>query len=128
MKEIHSWKPRQPSERIARQLFARDGRNAEAVRRTERWEWLTPVAACGLTMLLAVGSMNRPAESLAGNDVTMDFAAEMLNPASSNTMQLVRLSEMDENVQWNVWPKLSPLIASSSALEGEDASATNLTR
>lgn len=124
MKDIHSWQPRQPSGRIARQLFERDGRNTEASRRTERWGWLTPVAACGLTMLLAVGSMNRPAESLAGNNVNMDFAAEMRNPASSNTMQMVRLSEMDENVQWNVWPKLSPPLASSVL----DAAATNLTR
>jgi hypothetical protein len=126
MRDIHSWEPRPPSERIARRLFARDGAKAEKVRRIERWGWLTPVTACGLTMLLAVGSMNRHAASLAGSDDPAEFAAEMLNPASSNTLQLVLLSDMDENVQWNVWPKLAP--RRESALEGEDGTATNLIR
>lgn len=126
MRDIHSWKPRQPSARIARELFARESANAAKARRVERWGWLTPVTACGLTMLLAVASVNHHAESLAANEAGADFAAEMLNPSSSNVLQLVRLSEKDENVQWNVWPKMTPLVA--SALEVEDSPATNLTR
>jgi hypothetical protein len=127
MSDIHSWQPRSPSARIARELFGREESNAEKARRMERWGWLAPAAACGLTMLLAVGNMNRHAEVLAGNDET-NFATEMLYPTSSNTLQQVRLSQADENVQWNIWPKLTPLTTAVSVLSVEDATATNLIR
>jgi len=52
----------------------------------------------------------------------------MLNPAWSNTQQMVRLSQMDENVQWNVWPKLIPPGPASSLREVQGAAATNLIR
>ncbi|MGA3181598.1 MAG: hypothetical protein ABSF38_14750 [Verrucomicrobiota bacterium] len=128
MKEIHSWTPREPSERIARRLFGKAEAAAGKSRRRELWGWLTPAAACGLTMLLAVGGMNRRAESLEVKGDPTFFAAVMLNPAWSNTQQMVRLSQMDENVQWNVWPKLIPPGPASSLREVQGAAATNLIR
>jgi hypothetical protein len=87
-----------------------------------------PVAACGLTMLLAVGSMNRRAETLEGNDDSTLLAAVVLGPASSNAPQMVRLSRTDENVQWNVWPKLIPPGRPSSDPGVGNAAATNVNR
>ena len=55
-KEMSQWRPRQPAERLARRLFGQAEPAPAALRRAEFWHWLTPVAACALTVLVAVGS------------------------------------------------------------------------
>jgi len=138
MKEMHpwendlrSWTPRRPSTRIARRLFGKAELAPVALRRAQLW--LTPVAACVLTMLLAVGSINHRAQSLVSKDNPAFFAAMMLDPGSSNMQPMVWLSQMDENVQWNVCAQLTPpgksrRDQSPSILEVRSAAATNLNR
>jgi hypothetical protein len=124
--EMREWKPRKPSERLARRLFARadlfnasrSAPAASALRRAEFWSWLTPVSACALTILAAVGSANYRGEALEGK------AVAMFNAASPDAAQMARLSQLDENVRWNVCPELAR--PAGSAPEAGRAAATNL--
>jgi hypothetical protein len=131
--EMRQWRPRQPAERLARRLFRRAELAPGTLRRTEFWNWLTPVAACALTVLVAVGSASYRDKVDVGEGGGMVFAGWILDPGASNVPQRVRLSQMDENVQWNVCPKLAPpagtQIGESSATAGaRRAAATNLNR
>ena len=139
--EMRQWQPRKPSDRLARRLFPRaDLLNAAhkapaatALRRAEFWNWLTPVSACALTVLAAVGSANYRDKHDVGEGGGVVFAGWILDPGASNLPQGVLLSEMDENVHWNVFPKLAPPagthIGESSATAGaRRAAATNLNR
>ena len=102
-KQLQSWTPRRPSARIARRLFARVAPAPVFLRRTELWNWLTPVAACVLTLLVAVQSASRHLPRLSAPDNATSFATFMLNAATSNMQQTFVLSKMDENVEWNIW-------------------------
>jgi hypothetical protein len=67
----------------------------------ELWNWLTPVAACVLTVLVAVhGSSRHLPRTSAPDDATF---LVMLNATFSNRQQTFVLSKMDENLEWNVW-------------------------
>ncbi|HXR06586.1 MAG TPA: hypothetical protein VN765_04595 [Candidatus Acidoferrum sp.] len=131
--EMGQWRPRQPSGRLGRQLFGRKEPAPRTLRRTEFWNWLTPVAACALTVLVAVGSAQYRDKSVltAGYGTAVDGMS--LEAAGSNLARRVVWSERDENVQWNACPKLAPVgeaqIAESPATGGErGAAATNLNR
>jgi len=131
--DMRQWRPRQPSERLAWRLFGRAELAPGTRRRTEFWNWLTPAAACALTVLVAVGSANYRDKHDVGEGGGVVFAAWILDPGASNLPQGVLLSEMDENVHWNVFPKLAPPagthIGESSATAGaRRAAATNLNR
>ncbi len=132
--EMRQWRPRKPSERLARRLFGRAELAPGTLRRTQFWNWLTPVAACALTLLVAVGSANYRDKSGAGEGGGLVFAGLMVDPGASNLPQMVLLNEMDENVQWNACPKLAPpagakIVGESSAPAGaRRAAATNLNR
>jgi len=131
--QMRQWRPRQPSERLARRLFGRAELVPGTRRRTEFWNWLTPAAACALTLLVAVGSANYRDKHDVGEGGGVVFAGWILDPGASNLPQGVLLSEMEENVQWNVCPKLAPPAGShlgeSSATAGaRRAAATNLNR
>jgi hypothetical protein len=119
--EMRQWRPQPASERLGRRLFGRTELTPVALRRAEFWHWLTPVAACALTVLVAVGSANYRDKGVVTEGGRMVFAGLILNPGSSNGPQMVRLSQMDENVEWNVCPELAPL----ATVEARRA-ATNL--
>jgi hypothetical protein len=102
-KQLQSWTPRRPSAKIARRLFAKVAPAPAFLRRAEVWNWLTPVAACVLTMMIAVNSSNRHLARLSSRDDAAFFATVMFNAATSNMQQTFVLSKMDENVEWNVW-------------------------
>ena len=132
-KEMSQWRPRQPAERLARRLFGQAEPAPAALRRAEFWHWLTPVAACALTVLVAVGSANYRGESLEGKGGPVLFAELSPDSGSSNMPWTARLSQLDENVQWNVCPEMTlPAVTpfgDSSAPAGERrAAATNLNR
>ena len=109
-KQLQSWNPRRPSEKIARDLFetGRASRSASAVTpsirpRLEILNWLTPVAACCLTVVVLCGSATRHLTSIDTRDNATFFAM-----ASSNVaLKTFALSKGDENIEWNVWPHAS---------------------
>ena len=141
MKEMESfeqamsdWRPRSPSDRVAERLFGQSDtakpalpRGAvSALRRAEFWSWLTPVSACALTLLVGVGSTVHRVDS-AGSRTGLHFAGVMINPSSSNTPQVVELTALDENVEWNAYPVLVTLAQKQGGAKGSDQSgATNL--
>ena len=54
-KQLQSWTPRRPSPEIARRLFGpAETPSVRPALRASAWNWLSPAAACALTMLLAV--------------------------------------------------------------------------
>jgi len=104
--------PRRPSARIARRLFATAAPAPVFLRRADVWHWLTPVAACVLTLMVAVHGASRHLPRLSVPDNATFFATLMFNAATSNVQQTFVLSKMDENVEWNVWPH--PLAAQTA--------------
>jgi hypothetical protein len=107
---LESWSPRQPADKIARELFEaghapRPTRvTSVTVRhRIEILSWLTPVAACCLTVLVMCGNATRHAISSSAHDNATFFAM-----ASSNVaLKTFELSKANENIEWNVWPHAS---------------------
>jgi hypothetical protein len=114
-KQLQSWTPRRPSAKLARRLFSRSAPAATFLHRREVWHWLTPVAACILTLMVAVNSTNRhlPRLSVPGNDTF--FATLFINAVTSNVQSTFVLSKMDENMEWNVWPHPFPAQTSHRA-------------
>jgi len=101
---LESWTPRRPSPKIARRLFASAEKpSLPAARRAHPWNWLSPVAACALTMLVAVHTASHVPGRLAQGSNTTFFATLMLNAAASSNIATFTLSEVDENLEWNVW-------------------------
>jgi hypothetical protein len=102
--QLQSWTPRRPSPKIARRLFgAVESSSLGLARRAAAWNWLSPVAACALTMLVAVHTANRvPGRLAAGSNATR-FASLVLNAAASSNFAAFSLSQMDENMEHNVW-------------------------
>ena len=130
-REMGEWQPRKPAARLARRLFGRADRPPAALRRAEFWSWLSPLAACALTVLVAVGSANYRGASLEGKDGPDLFNGLSLYPGASNAPLMARLSQMDENVQWNVCPEMAsppgtPFGESPAAVGERRAAATNL--
>jgi hypothetical protein len=107
-KQLQSWMPRRPSARLAGRLFATTAPAPAFLRRAEVWHWLTPVAACVLTLMVAVNSASRHLPRLRTTDNATFFATIFFNAATSNVQNTFVLSKMDENVEWNVWPHPFP--------------------
>jgi len=103
-KQLQSWMPRRPSARIALRLFAKAAPAPVLLRRMKVWNWLTPAAACVLTVMVAAHGASRHLPRLGAPDDATFFATLMFNTATSNVQETFVLSKMDENVEWNVWP------------------------
>jgi hypothetical protein len=103
-KLLQSWTPRRPSPKIARRLFGATREAASRSHRAQTWSWLTPVAACALTILVAVHSSSRPSEQMASRNDGVFFATFMLDAAGSSNLATYSLSQVDENLEYNVWP------------------------
>jgi hypothetical protein len=73
-------------------------------RRGDAWNWLSPVAACALTMLVAVHTASHAPGRLAQASNATYFATLMLDAAASSNIATFTLSEVDENLEWNIWP------------------------
>ena len=97
---LRSWNPRRPSPRIEERLFGAAA-TTNWVRGADLWRWLTPLAACALTLL--VQAARQPASPSDGANGTGLFATLMVNASSSNVASC-SLSRGDENVEWNIWP------------------------
>ena len=102
-KQFQSWTPRRPSPEIARRLFGpAQTPSSRPARRVGAWNWLSPVAACALTILVAMHAANRvPGRLGPGSDTTF-LTALVLNAASSN-FAAYSANERDENVEYNFW-------------------------
>jgi hypothetical protein len=108
-KQLRSWTPRRPSAKIARRLFAKAAPATVFLRRREVWHWLTPVAACALTLVVAVHSASRHLPRLNSPDNASFFATVIFDAATSNVQHTFVLSKTDENMEWNVWPHPLPV-------------------
>ena len=103
-KQLQSWTPRRPSPNIARRLFGAAHKAASRSHRAHTWSWLTPLAACALTILVAVHSGSRPSAQLASRANGAFFATFILDAAGSSNLGTYSVSQGDENLEWNVWP------------------------
>jgi len=106
-KQLQSWTPRRPSSKVARRLFGVAGQAATLPQRTATWNWLAPLAACALTMLVAVHTASRASAPLASRNNGGSLFTFMLDAATSSNFATYSLSQMDENMEWNVWPHAS---------------------
>ena len=104
-KQLQSWTPRRSSAKLGRKLFAKAAPAPAFLRRADVWNWLTPAAACVLTLMIVVNSSSRrlPQSSNAENDNAGSFATLMFRVANSNMQQTFVLNKLDENLEWNVW-------------------------
>src|SRR4051812_38734273 len=90
-KRLQSWSPRQASDKVARDLFE-TGRASQNPRRSRSdapylyylWHWLTPVAACCLTVLVTCSNNSMRRVTSFPRDNATYFATVMLDTASSN--------------------------------------------
>jgi len=102
--QLQSWTPRRPSPKIARRLFgALEKPSLGLARRAWAWNWLSPVAACALTMLVAVHTASRAPGRLAPGSSATLFASLALNAAASSNFPTLPPSQMGENLEYNVW-------------------------
>ena len=105
-KQLQSWTPRRPSPRISRRLFGVANETVAPSHRAHLWNWLTPMAACALTVLVAVHSETTPAVRLAGPTNGAYFATFTVD-AESSSLGRYSVNQGDENLEWNVWPHAS---------------------
>jgi hypothetical protein len=103
-KQLQSWKPRRPSSRVARRLFGAEWKAATPLRRTAGWNWLAPVATCALTLLVAVHTASIATVPMTSRSNSGSIFTFMLNAAASSNLPAFSLSQMDENMEWNVIP------------------------
>lgn len=107
-KQLQSWTPRRPSAKTAARLFGRAEKTPDLLRRAELWNWLTPIAACCMAMLVALGGASyRTAHFDDAEDATL-VAAVMLSGSCSNLHPTLPVGQLDQNVQWNMWAQISP--------------------
>jgi hypothetical protein len=116
--QLQSWTPRRPSPEIARALFAPAKRlSSRPPRRAVAWSWLSPVAACALTMLVAVHTAGRAPAHLAQGSNGAFFATLMLNAASCSNLAAYSLNQTDENLEYNIWPHATHDLSASPRTE-----------
>ncbi len=126
---MQSWSPRRPPAELRTRLFPHAKPTAHSYRRrAELMSWLTPVAACVLTVVAAWGGATRHVVAYDAKDNTT-YAA-MIPVNGSNAQQQFVLSRSDVNLQWNVWPnafssKVTNFSAPPSSLESWNAATTN---
>jgi hypothetical protein len=115
---LQSWTPRRPSPEIARRLFGPAEKPlVRPVRRASAWHWLSPAAACALTMLVAVHTASRAPGRLAQGSNGTFFASLMLDAAASSNLATFSLSQMDENLEFNIWPHPSQHVSAPPRAE-----------
>ena len=116
-KQLQSWIPRRPSSRVARRLFGVAEEAAMPVQRMAGWNWLAPFAACALTMLVAVHTATLATTPLASRNSNGSFFTFMLTAADSSNLATFSLSQLDENMEYNVWAHATHYIAAVSRSE-----------
>jgi len=135
-RKLESWSPRQPSDRISKVLFEGAKRTDSQLRvrmgapghwrGIELWNWLTPVAACCLTVMVLCSGNSRRLSSNDPHDHATYFATVMVNAASSNvSSQIFALSKGDENIEWNVWPHATLPTTNFSSAQNEFRPVSN---
>jgi hypothetical protein len=103
---LQSWTPRRPSPEIARRLFGQAAKpSLSPARRAQAWHWLSPAAACALTMLAAVHTSNRAPARLSPDSNTAFLASLMLNAAAPSHVA----GYLDENIWTRATHRLSAL-------------------
>jgi hypothetical protein len=115
--QLQSWKPRRPSPEIARRLFGpAELPSLRPARPATAWNWLSPVAACALTMLVAVHTANRvPGRLVSGSNATL-FASIMLDAAVTSNLASFSTGQADQNMEYNVWNHATHHVAEAPRL------------
>lgn len=87
------------------------------------WNWLSPVAACALTMLVAVHAASH-ASGRRGADAAF-LATLMFDAAATSNIAAVSLSDATGNMEYNIWPHpqhgATPAFAAETPLRRRDA-------
>ena len=97
---------------MAAKLFKVDdlGRAARRILRPmDLARWLAPTAACALSVIMFVGGTAHralPEGAIGHGTYFASMALDNSAPANADR-QFFALSEVDENLQWNVWPHSS---------------------
>jgi hypothetical protein len=79
-------------------------------RREAVWQWLSPLAACALTMLVAVHSVSHGTAS-AQRGANGALFALALDATSVSNFATYAASPGGENLEWNVWNHLTHRVA-----------------
>jgi len=115
--QLQSWKPRRPSPKIARRLFGpAESPSLRPARQATAWNWLSPVAACALTMLVAVHTPSRVPGRLAQSSNANFFASIMLNAAVTSNLASFSVGQADQNMEYNVWNHATHHVAEAPRL------------
>ena len=101
-KQLESWIPRRPSPKIEARLFGRERRLP--VVPSHVWNWLTPAAACVLTLLVVLTGPSHHSVSLESATLS-PIASVMYDPEACNTPRSFVLSRADANVDLNFWSR-----------------------
>lgn len=115
--QLQSWTPRRPSPKIARRLFAAAQKlSSRPAPGAAAWNWLSPVAACALTMLVAVHAANRPpGHSAHGSNIA--FSASALLDSASSDFAGFAPSQTDGNMEVNIWPHATHFLPAPAPAE-----------
>jgi hypothetical protein len=127
--QLLSWTPRRPSDKIARQLFGtRPVSSAwKLLHAPDLWNWLTPAAACLVTMLVFVsGGYQRPAQPVSGDCATF-YATVMLDASHNSNVfrQTFSMNRVAVNMEWNVIPGFSVPATNPDGIIESAVSETN---
>ncbi len=113
--QLQSWTLRRPSPELKEKVFgASSATEAPAPKRplVPTWNWLTPLAACCLTVLTLVKVNNGRLNPIGDRENHAIFAVAMTsltvsNPTATFQPKWFGLSATDENLEWNVWSTAS---------------------
>jgi hypothetical protein len=92
---------------VARRLFGIGGEAAMPGRSMAGWNWLAPLAGCALTMLVVMHTATLATTPLASQTNSGSLFTIMLTAADSSNLATFTLSQLDENMEYNVWSHAS---------------------
>jgi hypothetical protein len=106
-KQLQSWTPRRPSAKGTARLFGGVEKAPELLRRSELWSWLTPVAVCCVATMIALGGAGYHSAHFEESDDAALVSTVMLAGGSSNLQPSLPYGQLDQNMQWNIWDRIS---------------------
>ena len=112
-KQLRSWTPRAPSDKIARQLFPERNGFSRFSFWPQSWNWVAPVMACFVTMLVSSRGVDSRGNFFVEPGSNAVFATVALSSLATSNLEMrsegkpLTLTKVDLNLEWNVWSKAS---------------------